>query len=402
MKRRNKYLLQKIELMEMKVKEAKERELDIERLHNTMIKAFKDSDSSSKQSSFVKELEYLSDLHMKEMRETVKSYEEKIGHLTEKNLELLDRTESLTASCDSMQKEIKRLLSENSALDKQLLIVKKDQETEERIRNERLSMKSTQERENAEFLAKHENKKIAEVYAQKEGQWKQALEQATKELEKVRHESLKEKGYNMNCTISFEKQIAELSKELQMVRIDNDDLKKSVAHYQKEIEMLKNAPVQYMNLADDEEDLLRLIKDNENYERLLDQKDKRLRDIETKYKTLLNKEKKKLVNSKEQMIDFRDKFDLKKNELMQEMLEKDEHILRLTTELRSLKLNNRSYSAVKSDLVTQSTATPFRENISNLRNSCQAELENLTTTEYKLLRICQNMVDSTSRMECSK
>ena len=36
-----KYLLQKIELMDMKLKEAQEREQNIERLHNTMLKAFK-------------------------------------------------------------------------------------------------------------------------------------------------------------------------------------------------------------------------------------------------------------------------------------------------------------------------------------------------------------------------
>jgi hypothetical protein len=42
-----KYLLQKIELMDMKLKEAQEREQNVERLHNTMLKAFKGNDGKS-------------------------------------------------------------------------------------------------------------------------------------------------------------------------------------------------------------------------------------------------------------------------------------------------------------------------------------------------------------------
>jgi hypothetical protein len=52
-----KFFSQKLELMDMKLKEAKEREQNIERLHNTMLKAFKNDDTTQKQASFVQEYE---------------------------------------------------------------------------------------------------------------------------------------------------------------------------------------------------------------------------------------------------------------------------------------------------------------------------------------------------------
>jgi hypothetical protein len=51
------YFSQKLELMDMKLKEAKEREQNIERLHNTMLKAFKNDDITHKKANFVQEYE---------------------------------------------------------------------------------------------------------------------------------------------------------------------------------------------------------------------------------------------------------------------------------------------------------------------------------------------------------
>lgn len=93
--------------MDMKLKETKEREESIERLHSIMLKALKNDPSTNKQANFVKEYEYLSELHRKEMNEAVKSYEEQVNRLKEKNSDLQDKVDSLTNSCDLMQKQIK-------------------------------------------------------------------------------------------------------------------------------------------------------------------------------------------------------------------------------------------------------------------------------------------------------
>ena len=89
--KRNKYLMQKLELMDMKLKEAQEREESIERLHNTMLKALKDDDLTAKKADFVKEYEYLSEMHRKEMDQVVENYKTKIQSLEEKNRSLQDK-----------------------------------------------------------------------------------------------------------------------------------------------------------------------------------------------------------------------------------------------------------------------------------------------------------------------
>ena len=68
--------------MNMKLKEAQEREQNIEKMHNTMMKAFKNDDKAEKESSFAKEYEYITIQHQKEMNDTVKSFEFQINHLS--------------------------------------------------------------------------------------------------------------------------------------------------------------------------------------------------------------------------------------------------------------------------------------------------------------------------------
>ena len=209
----------------MQVKEAKEREESIEKLHNTMLKALKDNDSTNKQANFVKEYEYLTEMHRKEMNDAVKSYELQISHLKDKNSELYDKVSSLTNSCDSMQKEIKRLVLENNKLEKENLIFQKDHETEQRVKEEVTNVKNSQSIIHAETRFKLEQEKIYELYKQKETQWMELIEKAHKEIERLKNDSQKEKGFNTNSIISFEKQISELNKELEIVKKENLELK---------------------------------------------------------------------------------------------------------------------------------------------------------------------------------
>ena len=153
-----------------------------------------------------------------------------------------------------------------------------------------------------------------------------------------------------------------------------------------------------MNLAEDENDILSLIRQNEDLERLLDEKDRQFFELENKFKKVLSKEKQNSISSKEQLNDFRDKFGLKKNELMQEMLEKDEQILKLTKELRDMKFHKRISSISKTEQITQSTSTPNRDQ-SGINSTRPSEFDSLSKTDYKLLRICQTMIDSASKME---
>ena len=163
--------------------------------------------------------------------------------------------------------------------------------------------------------------------------------------------------------------------------------------------MSTKTPVQYMNLAEEDNDILSLIRQNEDLERQLDERDKQFLDLEANFKKLLTKEKQKSISSKEQLHGFRDKFDLKKNELMQEILERDEQILQLTKELRQFQHHKRTSSTTKAEQITQSTSTPIRDQSYSNR---QSEYDSLSKTEYKLLRIWQTMIDSASKMEWGK
>lgn len=125
--------------------------------------------------------------------------------------------------------------------------------------------------------------------------------------------------------------------------------------------MTTKAPIQYMNLTEDESDIITLIKQNEDLERQLDERETIICELEANFKKMLNKEKQKSISSKEQLNGYRDKFDLKKNELMHEILEKDEQILKLTKELRSYKLDNRSSSITKIEPLTKNASTPNRD-----------------------------------------
>lgn len=394
--------------MDMKLKESKEREESIERLHNIMLKAFKNDPSTTKQANFVQEYEYLSEMHRKEMNEAVKSYEMQINHLKEKNSDLQDKIDSLTHSCDSMQKQIKlfernqlrsesssddslpnkRLLAENSELEKKVLLLQKDQEIKDRVMVERLVMENTRQKENAEFQLKLQKEKSEEVFKQKEDNWKQQLEKAQEEIDKLKKETLKEKGFNLNSLISLEKQVAELTKELQLTKKENQEYLKSLKTYEKQIDQMKNAPIQYMDLTEDEDDLYSLVRQNQNMEEELTRKDQELKALNSHFKSLLNKEKEKVTIVKDKMVELRDKYDHKKTKLLEEMLEKDEQIVKLTKQLRD---NSNAHTPTSA---TFSTASNFRNR--------QSELENLSVTEYKLLRMCQRMVDSSSRMECNK
>lgn len=63
----------------------------LERLHNTMLKAFSQNDATAKQADFVKEYEVLNEMHRKEMAEVVNSYEVQITMLKEKNETLVEK-----------------------------------------------------------------------------------------------------------------------------------------------------------------------------------------------------------------------------------------------------------------------------------------------------------------------
>jgi vacuolar-type H+-ATPase subunit I/STV1 len=168
--------------------------------------------------------------------------------------------------------------------------------------------------------------------------------------------------------------------DLEITKDENIELKKSIKGFGIHIKKLKKSSSVSKNSCENDDEVLRIIKDNENLEAILDQKNSEINQLGSTYKNLLNAEREKVVKTKEKMIEARDKFDQKKNDLMQEMLEKDEQILHLTRKVRDISTNQTHIS-------------------DSSRSNRPAELDNLSVAEYKLFRICQTMVDSASRIE---
>jgi predicted RNase H-like nuclease (RuvC/YqgF family) len=71
------------------------------------------------------------------------------------------------------------------------------------------------------------------------------------------------------------------------------------------------------------------------------EKDQEIEELEHDHKRELNRERKKIENLKEQLSCLRDAYDKKKTKYINNMLEKDEKIIKLTREVRdqSRKIN---------------------------------------------------------------
>jgi hypothetical protein len=124
-----------------------------------------------------------------------------------------------------MQKEIRRLVDENNKIEKELLVYQKDQQSDQRLKEEIINIKKSQSIIDAENRFKLEQDKANELHRQKESQLKDLLAKAQEEIDRLKYEAQKEKGFNTNSVISFEKQIAELTKELEIIKSENAELK---------------------------------------------------------------------------------------------------------------------------------------------------------------------------------
>jgi hypothetical protein len=327
-------------------------------------------ESTEKQVDFVKEYECLSELHRKEMAQAVKTYEVQITHLKEKVIDLQEKVTKSSDTSDQLQKENSRLMRENNELEKKILILQKDQEIHERVKIEHLMMENCKFKENQQEAKK--------VYKEKEEKLMSQLDSANKEIKKL---TLEKDKITLKKTqkpemISLDSKISLLVEELSKTKQENKELKTSIKEFGRQIHSMKAAPVQYMNLAEEDEvDPSDLFNEIDRLEAYANQKSNEIQHLSSTYKNLMNMERQKVVKTKEKMIEMRDKFDQKKNELMQEILEKDQTILKLTMKVRENKTQK------------------------GFDSSRPADLENLSVAEYKLLRICQNMVDSASRIE---
>ncbi|CAI2383963.1 unnamed protein product [Moneuplotes crassus] len=373
-----KYFLQKIELMDMKLKEAQEREQSIEKLHNTMMKALKEDNASEKENQFVKQFEFLSDQHKRELADAEKTYEFQLGHLNQKNNELQEKCTNLTESCSSMQKEIKRIITENTELEKQILILKKDQEIEKRVEIEKFVKQTSVDRENIETKCKIELDKINEDFKTKEERLMEQLSQANQEIELLRKDS-SDKAQN-NIIMSSEK-FTRMSKENDRLKKENARLKRHSKTFEKQIDQMKNAPVQFMNLAEEEESLVSVLKLNHKLEKRLSQKDDEIEEMAQNFNNALTGESKKVESLKEKLSKNRDKYEERRGKLLKTIAAQEDQIEQL----------KRKFKDASSKASTPSSKQWGDHNGQNFSN-----------TEMTLLRMCQNMVDSASSMECRK
>ena len=306
------------------------------------------------------------------MTQAVQTYEVQIAHLKEKAIDLQEKVVKSSDASDQLQKENSRLMRENNDLEKKILILQKDQEIHERVKIEHLMM------ENSKF--KESQQEAKKVYMEKEERLMSQLDSANKEIKKLTLEKdkISHKKAQKPEMNSLELKISLLTEQLTKTKQENKDLKVSIKEFGKQIHSMKAAPVQYMNLAEEEEeDPQALLKEIDRLEAYAEQKNQEIQHLSSTYKNLMNMERQKVVKTKEKMVEMRDKFDQKKNDLMQEILEKDQAILKLTMQVRESKTQK-------------------------IHKDRPADLENLSAAEYKLLRICQNMVDSASRIECGK
>ena len=278
-----------------------------------------------------------------------------------------------------MEKEIKRLCAENTKLDKRIISLK-NQEIEKRVELEKAVILNSKDRENNENKARLEVEKVKEVFKEKEEKLKIELKNSKKEIDLLKQLSNNGKDFNINSVIKLEKQVSELNKELDLTKKENHRIKRNSKNFEKQINKIRDAPVQYMNLAEEEEDLVTVLKLNQKLEKLLQLKKGEIEELNATYKSLLNNEKQKIIELKEKLTRNRNKYNNEKTQLLQELTRKDESLALIKQKFKGFNSTNPSTPGSKYG-----------------RNS---DLTNLSNAEYTLLRFCQKMVDASSRMEC--
>ena len=190
---------------------------------------------------------------------------------------------------------------------------------------------------------------------------------------------------------------------------------------------MTKAPVNYIDLANNENDFLNIIKQNEKLIDDLEQKENENILLKAQYKKTIDNEKQKVIEYRNKMIEMRDNFDQKRNQFMQELLEKDEEIVKLMTNVRKLNTKNHTKSVINIKKHRRS-ATPsddlvnIQARLSNLgdtnsnapppmppfnatmkaKRSKPIEVESSSVAEYKRLRNKHRLGDSTNRTQYTK
>jgi len=192
------------------------------------------------------------------------------------------------------------------------------------------------------------------------------LQKTKEEMNKLKHESNKDSEFDMNSIISLEKQVAELTKELEMTYQENNRLKRASKNFEAQVDQYKNSSVQYMNLSK-EEDLITILKLNQKQEKQLGLKDEEIEELNSTFKSLLKNEKQKFKNLKNKFTGLRGKYEEKKGKFLQMIANKDDEIERIKKKSKNL-------------------GSPSA-NIPGLKYNRNSDLDNLSLAEYTLLRM---------------
>lgn len=276
-----------------------------------------------------------------------------------------------------MQKEIRRLISENNLLEKNMLILEKDQEVDKRVEIEKFVRQNSEDRENIESKYQLEMEKVTLVYKEKEENLINLVKKANKEVNKLKYGNNQDSKFDMKSINSFKKQVAELTKELEIMHRENKRLRE-VSETQ--LNQIQNAPVQFINQSEDEDDLTTVLKLNQKLENQLELKDEEIEELNGTFQSLIFNEKQACKLLKDKLSKNRGKYEERKAKLLQIIAGKDDEI-----EMIKLKLNTLPSSDV---------------NTSGYKYGRNSDLANISPKEYTLLRMCQDMVDFASRMEC--
>lgn len=270
------------------------------------------------------------------------------------------------------------MLEKNTELEKEILILKKDQEIEKRMEIEKFVRQNSEDRENIESKWKIEFDKANVAHKDKEQELLSQLSLANDEIRLLKQESAKNA---QNSIIMNSERFMIMSQENEKLKNENARLKRNSKTFEKQIEEMKNEHYQYMNLANEQEDLEAVIELNQKLEQELALKDEEIEEMAQNFNNALTGESKKVQTLLEKSRQNKEKYEEKKGKLLKTIADQEEQIEGLKQ-----RLNNTSPNG----------STPSSKRLGDLN------FNGFSNTEMTLLRMCQNMVDSASLMECSK
>jgi hypothetical protein len=332
-KKESALLTQKIDLLKIELKDSHDREKSTQRLHDTMLSAFKDNS---------KDVSQYGDGNIDKL---INEYKNKVDYLASRNQQLEDSLSNANRNqrqnsedwsehvniIEELTLTIQKIENENENLKEQLEQFLSPVTEEEEDETKNLSLNHQIQIQN---LEKRYEQSISELIEKHEDEKSMLIDK----LETKDTYTFGERNINYNedsqSTYSLRDEVDKLHFVIEEKDYMNEELRLEVIQLRKNI----NRKIRENNYDSEQEDYKReataLKKENKRMQDDLNRTEENNNEQILLYKQKLNFERQRTIEVKEESTEIRTKYDAKINIMMQKQMDKEDEIVKLKGELR--------------------------------------------------------------------